>query len=75
MPGSPYNNVNCNEGFVTNSNTELCDVNKTYKCPLNNSCGVKWNDGTSTYICECHGDEWDISGQVIKGRSLDNLTC
>jgi hypothetical protein len=77
MPGGvPYNTESAqHEGFIVKPDVALCDVKKTYKCPLNNSCNVKWNEGTSSYICECHGDEFDLSGQVIKGPSIDNLKC
>jgi hypothetical protein len=68
MPNIPYNNNNPNEGF-------FCNINNTYRCPLNNSCKVKWNERLQMFNCECHNCKFSLKGMVISGPSKNNLTC
>jgi hypothetical protein len=81
MPGNPYNNINPNEGFVSKKegfvsrNEVFCNINKKYKCPLNNSCRVEWNERLQIFSCQCHGCKFSLTGKIISGPSQSDLSC
>jgi nitrite reductase/ring-hydroxylating ferredoxin subunit len=74
MPGIPYNTINPNEHFQASKNT-FCDIKKNYRCPLNNSCKVKWNEQLQHFACECHGCKFSLTGKLISGPSQEDLKC
>ena len=67
---TPYNCERPNEGFESS-----CNIDTPYKCPLNPSCSVKWNERSQLFVCECHQCKWDLKGNLIKGPAQKGLTC